>query len=371
MKILGTLFRWLFAILLMLLVVALLVGHAWLQAAFLTLAVAGLLFWPMKYLSARWNQTTASWSRLGFVLAMLAGFMVIPSGTKDTIYRSEKHRKAILDIYDKKVAKWPADVEDIYVETDYGKVHVLACGKPENPPVLLLHAASMGAPSWAENLPPLLDHFRIFAIDNIGEGNKSELKNAMVFPLTPKELADLYAGIADSLGVERCPVFGASNGGFIAMNLAYYYPEKVESLLLMGPMGLTQISNKSILTMALSSMYPFPFVRKYTTRFAIGDDPGVLEKYGDWFDAIISGSIPSIAQPVPMTTAQKQAMSLPVLLFLGTKDPIVGDAAFAKETAGDFPTIQIEVLESGHLVGVEKASYVNAVVASFFDFEEN
>ncbi len=58
-------------------------------------------------------------------------------------------------------------------------------------------------------------------------------------------------------------------------------------------------------------------------------------------------------------------MDLPVLLFLGTKDKIVGDADFAEKTAGDFPNIQIEVLESGHLIAVEHAGYVNQIVNEF------
>ena len=75
----------------------------------------------------------------------------------------------------------------------------------------------------------------------------------------------------------------------------------------------------------------------------------------------------SEAQPVPMTSEQKSRMELPVLLFLGTKDPIVGDATEAESTAGEFPNIRIEVLESGHLVSVEQAAYMNKVICEFLD----
>jgi pimeloyl-ACP methyl ester carboxylesterase len=59
----------------------------------------------------------------------------------------------------------------------------------------------------------------------------------------------------------------------------------------------------------------------------------------------------------------------PYLLFLGTGDKIVGDAEFARKTAGDFPNIQIEMLESGHLISVEHAEYVNNELRDFLNLE--
>ena len=58
---------------------------------------------------------------------------------------------------------------------------------------------------------------------------------------------------------------------------------------------------------------------------------------------------------------------LPVLLFLGTRDPIVGDAATAAETAGEYPDIEITILDSGHLVAVEHRETVNAKLVEFLN----
>jgi pimeloyl-ACP methyl ester carboxylesterase len=66
-----------------------------------------------------------------------------------------------------------------------------------------------------------------------------------------------------------------------------------------------------------------------------------------------------------MTSEQKEEMKLPVLLFLGTNDPIVGDAYKARDAGKVYPNIRIEILESGHLVAVEKFQRVNEVVAEF------
>lgn len=236
------------------------------------------------------------------ILLFIINIILIKGTENKSIYISEEDENELYSIYDQKLSDWPENTEDIYIETKYGKVHLLACGAKENPPLLMFHAASMGSHSWAENLDPLLNHFRIYAIDNIGEGNKSRLNDVMIYPETGKELADFYASIADSLGVYRSPVFGASNGGFIAQNYAYYYPERVESLALFGPMGLTKLSNGSIMMLSLASMYPFQFIREYVTKWALGSDETCIAKYGDWFQCILKGTIPSLAKPVPMTT---------------------------------------------------------------------
>jgi len=112
-------------------------------------------------------------------------------------------------------------------------------------------------------------------------------------------------------------------------------------------------------------MYPFQFIRNWVGNWALGTDEYVHQKYGKWFNAIMKGTIPSVAQPVPMTTAQKQQMVMPVLLFLGTRDALVGDAEIARNAASDYPSIQIEILESGHMIAIEHAEKVNRELAAF------
>lgn len=62
-------------------------------------------------------------------------------------------------------------------------------------------------------------------------------------------------------------------------------------------------------------------------------------------------------------------MKLPVLLFLDTEDPIVGDGEKARISAEEYPDIRIEVLESGHLIATEHATYVNSVGIDFLGVE--
>jgi pimeloyl-ACP methyl ester carboxylesterase len=362
--------RWLVAIFILVFALATFMGKSYGQTLTLTGVAILLVYWP-KGIKERLSPMGSNLLRILLIVCLIVlKQTAFQSAPKTSIYLSPEHQQAVMAAYDASMRDWPSETEDIYLNTEYGRVHVLACGKTENPPLVMLHAASMGAHSWAENLEPVLDHYRIYAIDNPGEGNKSELNDALTFPSSPEEIADFYASLLDSLRIERTVVFGASNGGFIAQNLAYYHPERVYQLALFGPMGITQLTNSSIAMMGVATMYPFDFIRDIVAQWALGTNPACHQKYGDWFEAILRGTIPSIGHPRPMTQAQKQAMDMPVLLFLGSEDKIVGDAATARQAAMDYPDIQIETLKSGHLIAVDQKEKVNESIAGFLDLKK-
>jgi pimeloyl-ACP methyl ester carboxylesterase len=368
-RITGQVIKWIIIILIILFSLATFMGKNYGQTTILLLIALILAYWP-KFLRDKIGKNFSLISRIAFILLLLVlNFTFFKSGPKTTIYTDQVYKTELMNIYDEKVSSWPDSTEDIFIETKYGEVHLLVCGSHDKPPLVMLHAASMGAHSWAENLEPLLDNYRIYSFDNIGEGNKSELTDAMVYPNTGQEIADLYSTLLDSLRISNAPVFGASNGGFIAQCLAYYYPEKVESMLLFGPMGLTQLTKGSIIMLSAASMYPFQFIRDAVAKWALGEDEYCNEKYGDWFNCIMKGTIPSVAQPIPMKTEQKQMMNMPILLFLGTEDRIVGDADTAEKTALQYPNIEIEVLESGHLIAVEQRYFVNQRIKEFLNLK--
>lgn len=361
------LLKWIVIVGILLFSVVTFIGKAYGKTITFWLISTVLMYWPVIVK----EKLTVSKSLIiritVVVLLIVINITVFKSDPKTTIYTSVEGKTELYRIYDESVKSFPKNTKDKYVETLYGTVHLLVCGEPENPPLVMFHAASMGAHSWAENLEPLLPHYRIYAFDNIGEGNKSELNDALVYPNGSKEIADFYASLFDSLKIEKAIVFGASNGGYIAQTLAFHYPEKVGSLALFGPMGLTQLTNGSIFMLSVSSMYPFQFIRNKVTIWALGSDEYIHHKYGKWFNSVMKHTIPSVAMPVPMTTEQKQQMTLPVLLFLGTQDKIVGDAKTAKKMAADYPNISIEVLESGHLIAVEHSEIVNKRIIKFLN----
>jgi pimeloyl-ACP methyl ester carboxylesterase len=58
---------------------------------------------------------------------------------------------------------------------------------------------------------------------------------------------------------------------------------------------------------------------------------------------------------------------VPVLLVLGANDNLVGDPDIAKTLVEDVPQIQVAVVETGHLLGVEHPEEVNTLIIDFFE----
>jgi pimeloyl-ACP methyl ester carboxylesterase len=288
--------------------------------------------------------------------------------SRPTIYRSEAAERDILARYDALVQDWPLAVAESDLDSRWGTIHVLSWGPEKGPALLLCHAASMAAPSWLPNAAALAEAgYRCHAVDYIGEANKSQLADRDTYPRSGTELGELYASLMDQLDIDRCPVVGASAGGHVALRLALAAPRRVERLALAGAMGITPLSLSSMLRMMMASVLPRPAVTERTSRWALGTSPAVVERYGAWFTAVLAAvaSPPRVARPVALEPAELERLEMPVLLLLGTRDPLVGDASRAADRAAAMPDLRVETLESSHLVAVERASEVNELLVGF------
>lgn len=283
---------------------------------------------------------------------------------ENSIFRNGEARDRLMEIYDELLTRWPVPFEEMDLETSYGTVHVIASGPANAEPILLLHASGMSATSWAWNVKAL-EGYRTYAIDHIGEVNKSRLASTESYPKTAEEIAGLYAEIADRLGVEQSILMAGSNGGYIAMRYTIRYPERVSKLILTGPMGLTPPKMQMGLRLLAAQFIHLKSVEQATLDWVLGPSPEVRELYGEWFSLVMSGSFPHVVPPKGIPADEIVTITAPVLLFLGTTDNLVGDPRKASQAASVIPNIQVEIVESSHLVNVEAADRVNERVAAF------
>jgi pimeloyl-ACP methyl ester carboxylesterase len=271
----------------------------------------------------------------------------------------------MMAIYDAKLAQWPTPYETRYVETSYGKVHVIISGPEDAAPILLLNAGQMAGWSWITNVGALSEHYRTYAIDTIGEPGKSELSDITHFPQYGTVWADLLVEITDELGTEKAFVVGASNGGFLALNYAIHYPERVEKMALLGAMGLTPSTNENIVRIALSQMYPLNWVQDNTIQWSFGDDPELRAQIDEWF-RLVFRTAPQQSPPVTMKAKELQQVKVPTLAVLGTNDNLMGDLRSVRELASNVPGIEIVEIEAGHLMGMERPEECNQLILDFF-----
>ena len=112
-------------------------------------------------------------------------------------------------------------------------------------------------------------------------------------------------------------------------------------------------------------MYPVPPMQDRAFTWAFGDRPEIQDKVEDWFYLILKGVLPRQAQPVPFTTEQFQQIKCPVLLILGERDGLVGDPKKTRIVAQNIPDVQVEILDTGHLISAEMPAEFNTLVMEF------
>lgn len=101
-------------------------------------------------------------------------------------------------------------------------------------PVLLLHGLGHASGTWAEVLPKLARHFRVYAVDMLGCGHSD--KPRIDYHLWAMATYTRY--FMDAVGIKQAHLVGHSLGGGVAMHTVWQYPERVNRLALVATGGL-------------------------------------------------------------------------------------------------------------------------------------
>ena len=366
MAVFGYILGWIFSILLGVLSLSMFLTRNTMRGVLLLVAVL-LLLPPVHTLVENQTGKTISplvWMVGAVIMVGLFGWMM-SRDEKTSIYFTPKVQTEMMAIYDAKLTQWPTPYETRYVDTAYGKVHVIISGPEDAPPVLLLNAGQMAGWSWMTNVGTLNESFRTYAIDTIGEPGKSELSDIHHFPQNGKEWSDLLVDITDKLGLEKAFVVGASNGGFLALNYAIHHPERIERMALLGAMGLTPSTNENIMRITFSQMFPLKWVQDNTIRWSFGDDPGLRGQIDEWFRLVFQ-TAPQQSPPITMKAEELQQVKVPTLAVLGTQDNLMGNLGAVRTLASNVPGIEIVEIEASHLMGIEQPEQCNRLIMDFF-----
>jgi pimeloyl-ACP methyl ester carboxylesterase len=365
MAIAGLIISWIFSILLGVLALSMFLTGNTVRGILLLAAILFLLPPIHTLIKHQTGKPVPAAVRITGAVVMVGLFgWSMSRDEKTSIYFPEVQAK-MMAIYDAKLAQWPTPYETRYVDTSYGKVHVIISGPEGAPPVLLLNAGQMAGWSWMSNVGALNEQYRTYAIDTIGEPGKSELSDINHFPKNGAEWSDLLVEITDQLGLTKAHVIGASNGGFMALNYAIHHPERIEKMVLLGAMGLTPSTNENIMRIAFAQMFPLKFIQDSTIRWSFGDNPDLRAQIDEWFRLVFQ-TAPQQSPPVTMKAQELQQVGVPTLALLGTKDNLMGDLDAVRALAANVPGIEIVEIEASHLMGLEAPETCNPLILAFF-----
>jgi pimeloyl-ACP methyl ester carboxylesterase len=119
-----------------------------------------------------------------------------------------------------------SSVESGYVEVDGGRIFYEAAG--QGPAVIMIHDGILHSVTWDAQFKALAGSHKVIRWDRRGYGRSDSPKSPF------SNLADLLE-LMNVLKIERATLMGCSSGGLLAIDFALEHPERISSLVLVGP----------------------------------------------------------------------------------------------------------------------------------------
>ncbi|MEL7120359.1 MAG: alpha/beta hydrolase [Bacteroidota bacterium] len=148
------------------------------------------------------------------------------------LFKSEIGKKEVLELYDQKLAELSIPYESFYIETSFGKTHIISTGDSSNPPLVLVHGSNGCAPVGLECYPNLRSKYQVFAIDVLAQPNKSaENRLSMKDDSYGKWMNEVF----EKLAIDNVILAGFSLGGLVILKTLAHRAEKIKEAFLASP----------------------------------------------------------------------------------------------------------------------------------------
>jgi pimeloyl-ACP methyl ester carboxylesterase len=254
-----------------------------------------------------------------------------------------------------------------FLETDCLKIHWELFGNGDREAICLCNGLAMHTQAWYGFLPRLHPDFDVLLFDYPGQGQSSSEDVPYSIPDTGRYLN----GILEYLGLRRIHLMGISYGGFVAMDFARQFQEKLLTLTLSGILlsheELFQMYEKMSLMFYASGnldLYTYylyekifgeTFVRKIGAQL---EDmrKRFVERYKNRIHCLIrlTEAQDPFFDRLDANLADYGGVRTPVLILTGAEDRVIPPWV-QKKLTGIFPNTRHEIVEdSGHVVYLEK-----------------
>ncbi|MBV8512114.1 MAG: alpha/beta hydrolase [Xanthobacteraceae bacterium] len=226
----------------------------------------------------------------------------------------------------------------------------VAPSAPNGRTAVLLHGANFCAATWGETIEVLRQAgYRVIAPDQIGFCKSSKPES---YQFTLQQLATNTNELLTSLGIRRATVVGHSMGGMLAMRYALMFPDAVEQLVLVDPLGLEDWQAQGVPFIPLDQSYQaemrtsFDSIKQYQQKFYYaGEWKPEYDRWVDMLGGMYAGPGTDVvawsrARLAEMIFTQPVVYELehirpPTLLLIGQKDRTAPGATRApSEVAG-------------------------------------
>ncbi len=263
---------------------------------------------------------------------------------------------------------------------DGERVRVVETGDVDAPPVVLLHGWGCSAYAWRYLTGPLAAAgWRTIAIDLRGHGLSDRPDDPAKY--TREAMIDHVAATLDALEVSHAAIVAHSMGGALAMGLALRTPARVDRLALFGPVGFGVVDRAAwsqLLPPSLTGALLPTRIPRWAVKFALQHSRGErgmsdeqeVDEY--WAPTQFPEFLNAMRLLLhgfswtPWTPTDLAAVSQPLLLMFGDRDPVVRPQRVVPTLARCLPTATLHVAHgAGHVVPEERPEWALALLLPF------
>jgi len=268
-----------------------------------------------------------------------------------SIYKSPAGERDIKSHYDSILATWPLPREELTVPTRHGQTFIVACGNPLAPPLILLHGSGSNSAMWIGDVVEYCRHYRVFAVDIVGEPNHSDPNRP---DLSGEAYAEWLDDIRHELKLETASLLGISLGGWMALKYAVSKPAQVDKLVLLCPAGIAP-ERKGFMLMALPMLLLGQRGVKMITRYVYGNDNVPVEAV-EFSQLIFNNFKPRMGALPIFSDIDLRRLTMPIYLVVGQRDVLLHSEKTAKRIEKLLPHAKInQIKAAGHiLIGLSR-----------------
>jgi pimeloyl-ACP methyl ester carboxylesterase len=272
-----------------------------------------------------------------------------------SVYKSAEGERLVRERYLEILKYWPAPNQQLRVPTREGETFIVACGDENSPPLLLLHGGMSNSAIWMGDVTAWAPHFRIYAVDIIGEAGLSA-------PSRPKFASEAHSlwldDVLQALSLSRASIVGVSLGGWLALDYATRRPERVEGVVAICPAGVGR-QKMSILFKTIPLRLFGAWGKRKAAELVLGRapaNPSPALQYFMKFIALIHENLrPRLVKLPVFSDAALQRLNMPVLAIAGGKDVLIDSAETKRRLEQNVPQAKIRYLpEAGHFIPAQR-----------------
>lgn len=281
-------------------------------------------------------------------------------------FRTIENQERYYAVYDESLKLVSVPYTEVYVTTSYGDSHVLCCGNQENPPLVLLHAASCGSVIWYQNLAAWSAQYCVYAIDLIGESSKSILTKKLK---TPQENANWLQETIAALGLDHIYLCGLSIGGWAAANYAGFYPAHVIKLVLLSPVQtFARMHSSYFIKIMRMGFHPTrENVERYIGWGGAKEEP-LPDSIIEQFTLSVMNMNANASFPSWLKKAHLKQISQPVLVLFGEQEFAFSIAKAKRRAMAVISDLELDCIRNAsHLLPVSKPELINQRILEFFE----